>query len=118
MILLPSFKTGRGLNDREHPMKRHRRVKAEKQAVSWQLAWQLATFNDRKPALPCVCTLTRFAPSNGLDDDNLAGSLKGVRDAVAAWLGVDDRDRKRVRYQYEQQRAPWGVGIAFTEVQS
>jgi hypothetical protein len=114
VILLPGFKTGRGLNDREHPMKRHRRVKAEKLAVSWQLA----TFNDRKPALlPCVCTLTRFAPSNGLDDDNLAGSLKGVRDAVAAWLGVDDRDRKRVRYQYEQQRAPWGVGIAFTEVQ-
>ncbi len=113
MILLPGFKTGRGLNDREHWRVRHARVKSEKDTV----AWRLVEFNDRKPALPCVCTLTRFAPSNGLDDDNLAGSLKGVRDAVAAWLGVDDRDRKRVRYQYEQQRAPWGVGIAFTEVQ-
>jgi len=113
VILLPNFKTGRGLNDREHPMVRHRRVKNEKAAV----AWRLTEFNNRKPALPCVCTLTRFAPSNGLDDDNLAGALKGVRDAVAAWLGVDDRDRVRVRYVYEQQRAPWGVGIAFTEVQ-
>jgi len=112
VILLPDFKTGRGLNDREHHMIRYRRVKAEKSLV----AWQLSEFNDRKPALPCVCTLTRFAPSNGLDDDNLAGSLKGVRDAVADWLGVDDRDRSRVRYVYEQQRAPWAVGIAFTDM--
>ena len=52
-------------------------------------------------------------PPFQLDDDNLSGSLKGVRDAVAAWLGVDDRDRTRVRYVYEQQRAPWGVGIEF-----
>lgn len=108
MILLPGLRTGRGLNDREHWRVRAKRVKAEKAAAAWELArWA------EKPPLPCVCVLTRFAPSNGLDDDNLAGSLKNVRDAVAAWLGVDDRDRQRVRYLYEQQRGLWGVGIQF-----
>ncbi len=108
MILLPELRTGRGLNDREHWRVRAKRVKAEKERAAWELAkWA------EKPPLPAVVTLTRFAPSNGLDDDNLAGSLKGVRDAVAAWLGVDDRDRSRVRYVYEQQRGTWAVGISF-----
>ena len=108
MILLPDLRTGRGLNDREHWRVRAKRVKAEKERAAWELAkWA------EKPPLPAVVTLTRFAPSNGLDDDNLAGSLKGVRDAVAAWLGVDDRDRSRVRYVYEQQRGAWAVGISF-----
>ena len=58
-----------------------------------------------------MVTLTRIAPSNGLDDDNLAGALKAVRDEVAAWLGVDDKDRATVRYEYEQERGPWDVRI-------
>jgi len=58
-----------------------------------------------------VVTLTRIAPSNGLDDDNLAGALKACRDEIAEWIGVNDRDRKTVRYEYEQERGPWGVRI-------
>lgn len=66
----------------------------------------------KRPALPCLVTLTRLGPSNGLDDDNLAGALKAIRDQIAEWLGVDDRKREVVRYQYEQQRAEaWGVRI-------
>ena len=105
MIEVPGLRTERGLNTREHWAARASRVRNEKEAVAWVLAAK------HKPALPCVVTLTRLAPSSGLDDDNLAGALKSVRDAVAAWLGVDDRDRATVRYQYEQQRAPWGVRI-------
>lgn len=105
MIEVPGLRTERGMNTREHWAARSSRVKREKQAVAWML------MNKTKPALPCVVTLTRLAPSNGLDDDNLAGALKSVRDAVATWLGVDDKDRATVRYQYEQQRAPWGVRI-------
>lgn len=48
--------------------------------------------------------LTRVAPSNGLDDDNLTAALKGVRDQIAQWLGVDDRKRTVVRYRYAQRR--------------
>lgn len=56
-----------------------------------------------RPALPCTVTLTRIAPSNGLDSDNLLSSMKGCRDQVAAWLGVDDRD-PRVTWAYDQRR--------------
>lgn len=101
------LRTGNGLNAREHWRARARRVKAERELVSWSLV------KAERPQLPCVVTLTRRAPSNGLDDDNLAGSLKAVRDEVAAWLKVDDRDRKTVRYVYEQCRGPWAVLIEF-----
>ncbi len=112
MILLPGLRTVPGMNVREHYMARARRVKNEREIASWSLKlWA-------KPEVPCRVILTRFAPSNGLDDDNLAGALKGVRDAVAEWLGVDDRDRHRVRYVYEQQRAAWGVGVDFEPMES
>jgi hypothetical protein len=58
-----------------------------------------------------VVTLTRVAPSNGLDGDNLQGSLKACRDGVADWLKVDDRD-PRVTWLYEQRRGKeWTVEV-------
>lgn len=113
MIVMTGIRTAPGMNVREHFMARARRVKAERERVGWELR-RLA----EKPPVPCVVTLTRIAPSNGLDDDNLCGSLKGVRDAVADWLGVNDRDRATVRYQYEQMRGPWAVGIGFSTWES
>lgn len=59
---------------------------------------------------PLVVTLTRCSPGT-LDDDNLVASLKGVRDEVARWIGIDDRHRDRVLYTYAQARAPWGVRV-------
>lgn len=113
MILIPGFRLGRGQNDRGHWRVKHKQAKVEKETTGWMLA----QFNSRKPTLPCVVTLTRFSPSHKpLDDDNLEGSFKYVRDTVAAWLGVDDGDKAKVRFEYAQQRAPWAVGIAFTEV--
>jgi len=53
---------------------------------------------------PWSVLLTRVAPSNGLDDDGLVSSLKAVRDAIAAFVNVDDRRRDVVRYLYEQKR--------------
>ena len=104
----------RGMNDREHPMVRHRRVKREKLEVSTELK-QYARHHG-KPAVPCSVLLTRLGPSPGLDDDNLVGSLKSTRDAIADWLGVNDRDRMTVRYLYDQAWAPkWGVRIEFGE---
>ena len=105
-IELP-LRTSSGLNAREHFMARARRARTEREAVNWMLQGR------PKPGLPCVVTLTRIAPSAGLDDDNLAGSLKAVRDQVALWLGVDDKRRDVVRYAYDQARGPWGVRIEF-----
>lgn len=91
------LRTGRGQNDREHHMAKARRVKSERQAVQWLLGGK------PRPALPCTVTLTRVAPSNGLDGDNLQGSLKALRDGVADWLKVNDADA-RVDWRYAQRR--------------
>jgi hypothetical protein len=108
VIAIP-LRTSGGLNNREHFAVRANRVRKEREAVA------LVLKTAQKPQLPCSVLLTRVAPSNGLDDDNLAGSLKSVRDEVARWLGVDDRDRVQVRYRYAQRRGPWGVTVEFGE---
>jgi hypothetical protein len=106
------LRTVAGLNAREHWRARARRVKAEREAAAWAL------HGASRPPLPLLVRLWRIAPSNGLDDDNLAGALKAVRDEVAVFLGVDDRDRRAVRYVYEQRRGArgeWAVGIEWLE---
>lgn len=75
------------------------------------MGFVLACERHNQPQLPCVVTLTRIAPSNGLDGDNLQGSLKGVRDAVAVWFSVNDRS-PLIEWRYEQERAQlWAVRI-------
>lgn len=105
------IRLGRGLNDREHPMAKHRRVKSEKEVVGWTIK------TAPKPALPCTVLLTRHAPGRGLDSDNLQGSLKATRDAVAAWLGIDDANEEKAKYEYSQQRnaGTWGLTIEIKE---
>ena len=104
------LRTGPGMNIREHHFERARRVKRERIATAWALQ---ATRQLSKPLLPVLVTLTRCGPSRGLDDDNLEGSLKGVRDAVAEWLLVDDAD-PRIRFAYTQRREKlWTVQVAF-----
>ena len=43
------------------------------------------------PAGPWRVCITRIGP-RPMDDDNRTASAKGTRDAIAAWLGVDDGD--------------------------
>ena len=92
------IQTVSGMNAREHYMARARRVKRERESVAWWVARRTT------PATPCTVTLTRLAPSNGLDDDNLASSMKGVRDELARWIGIDDRSAL-VQWRYEQARS-------------
>jgi len=104
------LRTARGMNSREHHFTRYARARKEKEAVGWYLRMQ------QKPATPLVVLLTRIAPSEGLDSDNLVGALKSVRDAVADWLGVDDKHQHIVRYEYLQERGPdWAVRIEWKE---
>lgn len=75
-----------------------RRIKTQRAAVHWALK------AIPKPFFPCVVTMTRIAPSNGLDGhDNLRGSAKAAVDGVADWLGIRDDD-KRVEWRYDQER--------------
>ncbi len=59
---------------------------------------------------PLVVTMTRVAPSSGLDSDNMVGSMKHVRDAIAGVLGIDDKD-PRVEWRVNQRKGPWSVEI-------
>lgn len=97
MIVIP-VKTVSGMNAREHHMARSRRVKGDRTATSWALC------QTAPPVPPCTVKLTRLAPSNGLDSDNLQSSMKGVRDQIAEWIGIDDKS-PLVTWQYEQLRA-------------
>ena len=106
--------TGRGLNDRKHWYARSRQVKDERFAVGLMLN----ACKDPLPEGPCYrVTLTRCAPSRGLDSDNLQGSLKAVRDEVAAFLGVDDGS-PLIAWEYAQRRADWGVDIGIEDAET
>jgi hypothetical protein len=64
------------------------------------------------PPPPLLVTITRVAPAE-LDDDNLAGSAKHVRDGVADWLGVDDRTKRSgVVWRYAQAKDGRTYGVA------
>jgi hypothetical protein len=101
VIRLPlRTRSGNVGHGREHWAVRKRRVSAERLAVKVFWPWQL---KGREWRFPLQVTLTRASPGV-LDDDNLCAALKAVRDQVAAQLGVDDGDRARIRFAYEQTR--------------
>jgi hypothetical protein len=105
-VLLP-LTTGRGLNDRMHWMQRARQTKKQRSA-----AWLLVP----KHPLPCVVTITRLSAGK-LDDDNLQGAMKAIRDGIADRLGIDDAD-KRVRWQYAQEKCKRGESAVRVEIRA
>lgn len=83
-------------NRREPWGLRHRRVREERAATTQSLAAHPA------PAGPLRVTLTRCGRSRrALDDDNLRGALKTIRDACATWIGRDDA-HPSIRWEYRQ----------------
>ena len=87
-------------NERGSHWPRTNRFKKQRKTVAWAL-W--TTFRGATPVLPRTITLTRYGKGL-LDDDNLAGGFKAVRDEIAAWLGVDDAD-PRVTWRYAQEKS-------------
>jgi hypothetical protein len=85
-----------------------KRVASERNSTSYAL------MGEQKPPIPCSVRLTRVGPGM-LDDDNLVGAMKGVRDEIAKWLGIDDRHSETVRYVYAQKRdsSGWSVTVEF-----
>lgn len=65
----------------------------------------------RLPPIPLVVTLTRVAPSQGLDTDGLAASLKRCRDAVSKALNIDDGPDSPIRWVPDQRRGPYAVEV-------
>lgn len=52
---------------------------------------------------PWHVTITRVAPRS-LDDDNLSGSAKAVRDEIAKWMGFDDSKKSPITWGYAQRK--------------
>lgn len=87
-------------NLREHWSKKANRARAQRMATHYTLKTRSVTTPDTSQ--PLVVTLTRIAP-RALDTDNLARGFKAVRDAVAAWLGIDDGS-DRIEWRYGQEK--------------
>lgn len=120
-IEMDGMRTGRGLNSREHWRARARRVSAERMETHIRLqgaARFLAGWLVHQSAGGRLrVTMTRRSPATRpMDDDNLPGALKAIRDEVAAWLQRDDGDRGAWEWRYDQQRGPWGVVVLIEEV--
>jgi hypothetical protein len=99
VVTLP-VKIESSLNLREHWRVRANRNTSHRAAAFFVLKALGIGVGDRPTA--CTITLTRIAPRE-LDDDNLAGGCKSVRDGVADWLGIDDGD-KRLTWVYRQEK--------------
>lgn len=115
MIIELPIKTGRGLNDRMHHMKRHRVATKQRADVctlvksAW---WGRDYLGPEHYAVRYIVTMTRKS-SGTLDSDNLQGSLKAVRDGIADFFHMDDNDQ-RVTWRYAQEkckRGQFGVRI-------
>ncbi len=111
-LRLPSLANMRG-----HWSKKARIVKAQRDAVTLALkdrrmaavnvmrAWLHGEFLDGQHDV-LVTTITRCAPRQLDPHDNLPMSCKPTIDAVAAYLGLDDRDA-RLRFVCRQEKAKW-----------
>ena len=113
MSVQVAIRTYAGLNERCHWSVRAKQAKAQR-AAAW---WALRSRYIRPPDGRLRITMTRMGPTPGLDDDNLAGGLKSIRDGVADWVGMDDAD-PRLEWVCKQARATrWGVQVDIEKVE-
>lgn len=91
-------------NARMHPQVEAQHRRNERETIARALAGM------KRPAGPWEVVIVRQGPRR-LDDDNATASAKTPRDAVAAWLGIDDGDaRFRCAVQQETTKG-YGVRI-------
>lgn len=104
----------------QHWTKRDARVRSQGETVAWHLRTLSPAAIVRSARLglrvqrPLVVLLTRIAPRALDSADNLPGSLKAVRDAVAAELGIDDRTTL-VTWLYDQEKGTAAVEILIVQ---
>lgn len=65
------------------------------------------------PPLPLLVIMTRVGPRK-LDDDNLQGSLKYIRDEIARAVGVDDGS-PLYTWLYMDRKGEYGVEVEIIE---
>lgn len=88
-------------NQREHWVKKAKRAKAQRSATKLLVATE--RFKQKLKTLG-KATLVRHGP-RFLDDDNLHGAFKAVRDGIADAFGVDDGPKGGVTWEYAQVKS-------------
>lgn len=86
-LVAKGLRLGLTKNSRLHPQAEARARRRERQVIDRALVGIAA------PPGPWRVVITRLGP-RAMDTDNVCTSAKGVRDAVAAWLGIDDGDER------------------------
>jgi hypothetical protein len=90
------------VSQREHWAVKHKRHQWQRGQTRLILRaeWGKLMTNWQTPAL---ITLTRIAPRTLDEGDNLAMSMKSIRDGVADWMGTQDND-PLLTWKYAQER--------------
>lgn len=110
-ITLP-IRTVSEANQREHWAKKAKRTRTQRNVARMVCNLKLSHLDVTKT--PLLVTLARVSPRK-LDDDNLRGALKAVRDGVADALGTDDGGHGRIVWEYQQWTGAAAVTIQVRE---
>lgn len=116
-VTLP-IRTGGGLNDRKHWAIRAKETKRHRSAAHLAVISEMnrtgAPVRGHKGLF--VVTVTRHS-SGTLDDDNLQGSLKAIRDGIADAMWIDDGS-DRIEWRYAQAKAKRGTYTVTIRIES
>ncbi len=91
------------ISEANRPGKEHWRIKRrrKKDQQSEVLAELQNALLGKTFDFPVEVKLVRIGPK-ALDSDNLANAFKAVQDAIASKLGIDDGDKTKVQWVYDQ----------------
>lgn len=107
-LTIPNFVLVNTLNAREHRFETGRRTTQEKKLVGYYL------LTKPRQQSPATITMTRIYSGRAkpMDGDGLSAAFKATRDAIAAWIGVDDAESHGLTWIPKQERgASNGVRI-------
>ena len=87
-------------NERLHWRARYKLSRNQRQGAHMDT---LAAMGRHRPRKPVTVTMTRVSRQR-LDDDNVAGAFKSIRDGIADAFGVDDSPSGPITWKYAQRR--------------
>jgi len=97
-VNLPTHLPSRA-NERLHWSKRQKRSRFQRDMA--YLCTREALNHQDWPEIPLIVMLTRISP-RPLDDDNLRGAFKSIRDGIADVFQLDDSARSPITWRYAQ----------------
>jgi hypothetical protein len=86
----------------------------KQQRLATRVCLICAMSDHQLPEPPLLVTITRVGPQR-LDDDNLSGACKYVRDQIATAVGIDDGS-ELYTWKYEQRIGAYGVDVEITSM--